>query len=365
VGRSNIKITGELKMANIVPLTEAFRPIALVGALADKFKSNLGGGEALPKISIKGKVWTIVKEGERNVLMDADGNAEPSIEVVVLAQTASPDGRPSRTRSYFEGVYDPDSSTAPVCASYDGYKPSADSSNPQSEKCESCPKSVKGSHKDGIRSACQTGKRLVVVPSNDLSTDSFYLQLPITSVWVEKEEHSDKGWFSWDGYMKHLKARGVQHTATVTTKMRFVPGSQYPQVVFKATNALTEEGLNIVAERIDSDEVKKLLGVDRGYATRVGEAVEEDELDETPVATKAKVAPKVEDDFDEPAPKPKAKVEDDFDEPAPKPKAKVEDDFDEPAPKPKAKVAEPEEPAPKPKVANSSAELLAELDDWD
>ena len=347
-------------MTQIVPFNPSAPAVfKLPEHLAGLFKSNTGGGGSVPKLAIKGKIWSVHKDDAEIPYLDEDGNALPSLKVVVLGQTTAPDGRPSRSRAWFAKAYD-GSNQAPSCSSYDGVKPSEDSENPQALSCQGCGKSIKGSASDGVRAACQTGKRLAVIPSNDLEHEAFLLQLPITSIWTETDTHADKGWYCWDNYMKFLKRHNVPHTAMIETSMRFVPTSEYPQIVFKYTGQLGADSLEAVAARIDSDEVKSILGSDRGYATRVGKLVEEaDEAPQQFVApTPTKKPAPVDDGFDDEVAKPAPKAE----KPTTvaKPKPVVEDDFDDaPAVKTEAK------PKAEKAVVVEPQDLASALADWD
>lgn len=217
-------------------------------------------GDSIPKISIKGKVWSSVANGETNQYLDAEDNPIPTLKVVVLGET------PGRCRTYFAGKYSGDSNIAPTCHSYDGVAPATDAKEPQSGSCRSCPMSVKGSKltDDGkATTACSTGKRLAVVPSNNIEAEPYLLQLPITSVWTESDPYADKGYFCWDSYKKSIKKYGVINPAMVETWMKFDPKSEYPKVIFKAGGQFPTAALMRIAERCKEDEIAHIIGMDR------------------------------------------------------------------------------------------------------
>jgi hypothetical protein len=70
---------------------------ASIGALValaqaeDSFNELTGGVTAgFPVISIKGKVWRLRVKGEEEMLLDAQGNALPSINIVMVKSNPLP-----------------------------------------------------------------------------------------------------------------------------------------------------------------------------------------------------------------------------------------------------------------------------------
>lgn len=353
-------------------------------------EKNIVDRVSVPSLAYGGKVWAIHKDGEKIKIMkkDEDGDeiAVPLIRVVVL------DYAKRRGRAYYEGSYDPDKQTAPLCWSDDGIKPHASITEPQHATCEGCQWSVKGSKMtDSGKSvtACSQHRMLVVAPLNKLSMP-LRMKIAITSDWDKQNEKAAKeNWFAFNNYTDFLRARNIGHTAMIVTKMKFDQNVDYPKVLFSPDRFVNEEEVEVIQPLLKSDEVKNLLS---GTWTPAGVdgkqiAAPDDEEDEKPVAKKsapAKAPPKkaavVEEDEEEEetAPPPKK---------APPKKAAVveedeEEEEEEAAPPPKksapakaapkkaaAPVEDDEEEEPKPKKGKGKADagdpLAGILNDWD
>lgn len=390
------------------------KQVAIPAHLQQQFgdETNITDRVSVPSLSYSGKVWAIHRDGEKVKITkkDEDGDEIPVsvIRVVVL------DYAKRRGRAYYEGAYDPEKQTAPLCWSEDGVKPHPSIAEPQCSTCEKCPWSAKGSkvtENNKAVTACSQHRMVVVAPLSKLDMP-LRLKLAITSDWDKQNEKAAKeNWFAFNNYTDALRARSIGHTAMVTTKMKFDQNVDYPKVLFSPDRFITEEEAEIVQPLLKSEEVQKLLSGTWTPAGVDGQKIDEDE-DEQP---KAKAAPKkkaapVEDEEEEDDPPPKSKkappkkaaapVEDDEEEEdevevippkktapakaAPKKAAEVEDvedEEDDPPPPPKSKKAPPkkaapveddeeeeDEPAPKPKKGKGKADagdpLSGILSDW-
>lgn len=320
-----------------------------LAALFGAVESNIASHEKANTLAISGKVWKVVHKGEtRPITMKVDGEDMPSptVKVIILNQIQN------RSRAFFEGGFDENANKAPTCYSADGTNPDADVRDPQFNQCQGCPKSIKGSaftDNGEPTTACKTSKRMAVVPSNNPKFDALRLQVPVTSLWEAPESAKAKeaqGWFAYDSYLKMLVSKGVQHTAMCETIMKFDSDTNYPKVLFKFNGFITPETAAVVAPRVNSDEVKKLLGLDKVSAPRQLAAPAADEV---PVPT-PKADPK-------PAPKKPAVSEEDV--------AAAEASFGgEPAPEPvqeKPKAAKKEKAKPV-VVDGGNDDLLAQLE---
>lgn len=223
-------------------------------------EKNIVDRVSVPSLSYGGKVWTIHKDGEKTKIMkvneEGDEVAVPLIRVVVL------DYAKRRGRAYYEGAYDPDKQTAPLCWSEDGVKPHPSIAEPQHTSCEGCQWSVKGSKQtDNGRSvtACSQHRMIVVAPLAKLDMP-LRMKIAITSDWdKQNEEAAKQNWFAFNNYTDAMRARNIQHTAMVVTKMKFDINVDYPKVLFGPDRYITEEEAEIVQPLIKSDEVKNLL----------------------------------------------------------------------------------------------------------
>ena len=151
---------------------------------------------------------------------------------------------PTRKPAGYDGE-----ASAPDCWSADGKIPSADAHNPQSTKCEGCPKNIAGSGQNNSR-ACRYQQRLAVVLDNEVEKKEVYqLVLPPTSVFGDGE----KGKLPLQAYARHLKNHGTPITGVVT-EMRFDTASPTPKLVFKPVRPVSEEEYHIIQELKDSPE---------------------------------------------------------------------------------------------------------------
>jgi hypothetical protein len=334
----------ETTMSNIVPFESAKLPAFLRGAtpaVAADLTANVGAGFAV--MSIKGKNFTVVKGGEREMLMKPgqDGDdAEPatSIQVVLIKANAGL-SKVWYAKGFVEGSED-----KPDCFSHDGVAPDSAVESPQAKKCAVCPKNQWGSKTDesGKKLKACSDSRRVAISTTDAVDEPLLLRVPPASLKPLAE------------YGQALAKRGVPYNAVIT-RIGFDREASTPKLTFKALDFVSEELYAEITEATTSEVVTSILG-------RPGEApinpVEPDEsvadLKGTPPAAakvdaasakKAKAAPVADPDDDTPAPAPapkKAKA-------APAPVADPDDD-DTPAPAPK-------------KAAAAPSELESELDD--
>lgn len=277
-------------MSNI----SVFDPAAKGGALAaptyfaDLFgaDANIQSGTATPQLSIKGKNFRIILDGNETLLTrrnpdTGENEAVSSIKIVVLNQGDR------GARAYYAKKYESGKGEAPVCFSLDGKVPDAKSREVQANTCASCEHAVKGSKitpSGHPTTACALQRRLAVIPANDLSFTPLLLRLAATSSWDKEDTggNNQSGWFAWQQYLDFLLARGVRHTAQVVTMVKF-DITEYPKLLFKADRFLTQEEAQKVAPRLNAAETTNLL-------TSIGDDVGSTAPD-TPDATPPVTAP--------------------------------------------------------------------------
>lgn len=351
-----------------------FQPGALPAHLASFFPETniVTGGVTVPSLSPQGKVWTISVDGNKTKLekRDSDGETVPVgvMKVVIL------DFAKRRGRAYYEGAYDPDKESAPLCWSDDGVAPDNSSTQLQSKKCAECPKAIKGSKvtdNGKAITACSQHRMLALVPAQKLDFTPLRLKIAITSDFDKQSPgaaaNEQQGWFAFSNYLDYLKSVNVPHTAAVVTKMKFDSNATYPKILFAADRWLTPEELATVAPLTKDEDVQKLLG---GTWTPAGpDGTQKDETTAgagegvaatAPQAATEAAATADEDDSDDVAIM-------GLDAPAATPTQGAAQAAT-PAPKPartktapKAAVAEP---AATPTVVTNDPELAALLQDW-
>lgn len=283
-------------MSTLIPFEADNLPAYLKNVDLSQFNGDLTShaSSGFPSLSIKGKTFAIVREGERSILrnpLDPD-SAATNIDVVLVKANKG------TSKVFYANGYDESGENKkPDCFSNDGTRPDASADKPQAKSCALCPNNEWGS-KVGDKGnskgkACQDSVRMAIAAA-DMINDPMLLRVPPASIRALGE------------YGKMLDKRGVSYNMVVT-KIGFDMESPTPKLTFKPVGLLSEDAYNEVQEVIASDVVQNILGF--GFAS-------------TPAAKGESVPPKAVPAPAAEAPKPKAVA---------KPKAE---------PKPEAKVAE-------------------------
>lgn len=280
---------------NIIPFDgsknlPAFLKQVDISALNSDLTSHAGGG--FPVISIKGKVFAVVRDGEREVLMNPldPESAATSLDVVLLKANKG------TSKVFYLKGYDKDTSEGqkPDCYSGDGIEPAADAQNKQAKKCATCAHNQWGSRiseKGATKGkACSDTVRMAVAAAGQLN-DPMLLRVPPASIKALGE------------YGQSLAKRGVGYNMVVT-KVSFDIQAESPKLTFKPIGFLDDAGFAEVQAMVGSDLVTNILGAN---PAPVEAAAPADEAPAKAVA-KPKPAPAAEEEAEEaPAPKAEAK----------------------------------------------------------
>jgi len=226
-----------------------FKDNALMNS--DLFKSLQGvndnllsgaGGEQRRRISLNGGKFREFANGEQ-----VSVSKEDNLNMVIV--NAAP-----ISRTYYEGVYDPQNPTPPKCWSADTTAPAPDvpAENRQAARCMDCPQNIKGSGQGESR-ACRFAQRIAVALEGKLDT-VYQLQLPATSVFGEAKD----GKMTMQAYARFLSAHNTPAVAIVTN-MRFDENSSTPKLFFKAVRPLDEQELQTVVELKDHPDTLKAI----------------------------------------------------------------------------------------------------------
>ena len=310
-------------MSNLIPFESAKLPAhlqAMRNTMTD-LTSHVGSG-GFPVMSIKGKVFTLVKNDERTVITRPDDpeEAASALEVVILRANNN------LSKVFYAKGYEEGTVGKPDCYSNDGLKPGADATAPQCKTCAVCPQNAWGSGANGKGKACSDSRRVAISAATQLN-EPMLLRVPPATLKPLAE------------YAKLLANRGVTDYAAVVTKIRFDREEATPKLTFQPVGFLDAAQYAEAQKVAASDLVDNIIGVSGGAPA--AHSVEESEpvvAESKPVAPVAK--PK-------PVPKPVEVVE----EKAPaEPVAAAE-----PAAKPKAAKA--------PVIVEDLDSLLAGLDD--
>ena len=226
------------------------------------------GGSGFPVVSIKGKVFAVVKSGERKVLPNPKDPDSPatSIDAVIIK------GNPGFAKVFYLKGYDPESSEKqkPDCYTNDGIAPASDATNAQSKKCATCAHNQFGSARQGKGKACADTKRLAIAAVDQLN-EPMLLRIPPASLKPLSE------------YVKFLDNRGADYDQ-VLTKISFDMEAESPKLSFKPIGLLDDATYQAVKEMAITDTVSDIIGGNLGV---VHESLAEADVKETQAAAVA------------------------------------------------------------------------------
>ena len=297
-------------------------------------------GALYTTLSIKGKVFTMVRDSERRVMTRADDADEVLQSLTMTAVRANKDGR-----TFYAKAYDEEESKAarPTCFSYDGIAPDSSADTPQAKKCAACKQNVWGDTPNGKGTSCSQNTRLAVVDSDNIS-EPMLLRVPPASR------------TAFNDTVKAAIARGIPYNA-LALKISFDPAAATPKLVFKIVGLIDDAAYDKVSTLFDSELVGDIIGRATVHADLPAMAAlpaPKDEPDADAELDAILSAPPVVKAVPKPVAKPVVKA-------VPKPVVEdVAEEVDEPAPVVKA--------VPKPvvkavaKAVESDDDLLADLD---
>jgi hypothetical protein len=281
-------------MSTLIPFESGNLPSYLKNVDLSQFNNDLTAhaSSGFPSLSIKGKVFAIVRDGERTILPNPKDPDSPATSIDAVLVKAN---KGTSKVFYANGYDESGESKKPDCFSNDGVKPDASVEAPQSKGCALCPNNQWGSKVGDKGSskgkACQDSVRMAIAAA-DMINDPMLLRVPPASIRALGE------------YGKMLDKRGVSYNMVVT-KIGFDMESPTPKLTFKPVGLLSEDAYNEVQMVIASDTVQNILGSGFTVAPMIkGESIPPQEVPAPPKeAPKPKAAaPK--------AAKPEAKVAD-------------------------------------------------------
>lgn len=340
-------------MSAIIPFANGGQVPAYLknkAALAAINKDVVGAGPSFPTLSIKGKVFTIVKGGERKTLMRPDDEDEVLQNINLAVLRANTKARVFYAKAYSEEDSD---GAIPTCRSDDGVAPADDVEEKQSKKCAVCPQAVWGTGRPGADgqpgrgTACAPVARLAVADPDKLDAP-LLLRVPVGSRKFFAEA------------VKKAEQRGIPYNALVM-KVGFDPAAVF-SLTFKPVGLLDDTAYEKATALYDSEIVHEIVGLASptpAAQPAEPEGVDMSELDAAIQAkaavTQAKAAPKA----SAAAAQAKPKAE-------PKPAAavtadEIEDVVAKPVVAAKVTVREPE-PAKPAAAAGGMDDLLGDLD---
>lgn len=226
-----------------------FKPKALAARQASATANNnalMQGVSAggFPVVSIKGKVFHIVRADER-VLVTKPGEDDPasSIEVIIVAANVN------LSRVYYAKGFEEGNAAKPDCYSNDGKAPAADSQMPQAKSCATCVHAQYGSKvsENGSKGwACANSRRIAIAMPDNID-DPMLLRIPGASL------------KPLAAYAKELAGHGYSFDEVVT-RVGFDYTVAHPALTFKATGLVPEDYLGKVREVAAEDTTGQIIG---------------------------------------------------------------------------------------------------------
>jgi hypothetical protein len=259
-------------MSNIVSFSSTNLPAYLANRTAlASINRDVVREASYAVLSIKGKVFTIVKGAEKKVLTRPDDADEVLQNINLSVLRANTKARVLYLKAYVEGDSD---NAKPDCSSDDGVAPRADSSAPQSKKCAICPHAVWGTGNEGKGTKCSVVTRLAVADPDTL--EPMLLRVPAGS----RSNFADA--------VKAAETRGIPYNALVM-KVGFDKEAPSPKLTFKPTGLLDDASYAKASAAYDSDAVRDIVGLGRAEpaAEVAADPVDVAELDAAIQAKKA------------------------------------------------------------------------------
>lgn len=212
------------------------------------------GGLGFPVLSIKGKVFALVKDGERKVLTRPDDPDEVLQYVNMTVVRANVKSRVFYAKSYVEG--EEGDAAKPDCYTNDGVAPAADARSPQAKKCAVCKHAVWGSKvsvdgREAKGTACTVNSRLAIVDPEQLmqeQVEPYLLRVPAGS----RKNFND--------VVKAADARGIPYNALVL-KVGFDKEAPSPKLTFKLTGLASDAAYEKLQSLFEDETVKSIVGL--------------------------------------------------------------------------------------------------------
>ena len=241
------------------------RDAAATAKMNAEAAAGTGGGSNINRISLKQSRFRLIIGGEEaKVLPDLH------LDVVVVR------GNPGVNKTFYIKQWKPGQEPeAPDCMSSDGIRPSAESTNKQSESCATCPQNEWGSKINPLTGkkikACSDGKRIAVLPPGKLDGDMFQMTIPPASI-------GDFG-----AFLKQLNQVSPPVLYNdIVVRISFDTEVSYPKLKFEPVRYLTDEEAAKVQERFESAESKLVCGVE-DHAAPAQQPVQQQPVQQQPV----------------------------------------------------------------------------------
>jgi hypothetical protein len=158
---------------------------------------------------------------------------------------------------FYEGDFDPDSPTSPVCfalskESARTMAPHDASTKKQNDQCEGCPKNAFGSAERGRGKACKNVRRLVLIPEDSLKTGVDKAEVATFIVPVTSCKN-------WQGYVDQLATTLKRPPLAVVTEISCAPHPKNQVEVSFSMKKSIDDGASIDALIQRNESVQAVL----------------------------------------------------------------------------------------------------------
>lgn len=263
-------------MSSIVPFAAGAKlPAYLTNRVKgiSAINSDIVTHQSYPVLSIKGKVFTLVKGKEKKVLMREDDAEEVRQTLNLTVIRANTKSRVFYAKAYSEGAEGDDA--RPDCYSADSIAPGLDAKAPQAKKCQLCPHAVWGTGNNGVGTSCSVNTRLAVVDADSVmqgDVEPYLLRVPAGS----RANFAD--------VVKTADARGIDYNM-LALKVGFDKEAPSPKLTFKLVGLLDDDAYAKVNALYADETVLDIVGLAPVRAKReeplalAAPSVTEDDLD--------------------------------------------------------------------------------------
>lgn len=234
-------------MANIIPFGGDNVPAYLQNTQADNSDLLAYAGASFPVMSIKGKVFTLVRGDERQVVPNPKDPESPATSITVAVIKVSP----NKSKTYYaSGFTEGAEDNKPTCFSNDGIKPDSSVANPQCKTCAACKWNAFGTARGdngqmGRGKACSDFIRMAIADMTNID-EPILLRVPPASIKAVGE------------YGKFCAHRGVPYNA-LATRIGFDMQQATPRLTFKAMGFLDQDTYMKVKEAAGSEVVSSMI----------------------------------------------------------------------------------------------------------
>jgi len=233
-------------MSNLTILNQDL-PDFLQNAGVSELTKNLAGRTGVKRIVPKNGIFRKVVGGEEM------GKVKGNLDVVIV------NASPKVGRIFYAKQWSADAEpTAPDCFSNDGNVPDAGSTNPQSDRCDSCEQNIKGSGM-GNSKACRYSRRIALTLVEDFGTslEGSVYQMNLASKSLFGDSVGDNT-HPFESYTKYLANNG-KSLDYVVTQLSFNEDNDNQSILFTPLRHINKEQYAVTSKVASLPETQKMV----------------------------------------------------------------------------------------------------------